>query len=164
LIEPAHPFLSIEQQCSLLNLSHSSYYYSPSAIDELTLTLLRLIDEEYTRHPFIGTRRMTNYLNRLGYEVNRKRIQGLYQKAGIEAVYPKPKTSQASPEKRIYPYLLRDVDITHNNQVWSTDITYSAPRLWIHKEVESKARVKMEYVNFCQDVTERDGSYWLLNN
>jgi putative transposase len=67
---------------------------------------------------------MTNYINRLGYEVNRKRMQRLYQIAGIEAVYPKPKTTQASPENRIYPYLLHNVDITHNNQVWSTDITY----------------------------------------
>lgn len=124
MIEPAHPFLSIERQCDLLNLPHSSYYYTPQVVDELTLTLLRLIDEEYTRHPFIGTRRMTNYINRLGYAVNRKRMQRLYQIAGIEAVYPKPKTTQPSPGNRIYPYLLHHVDITHNNQVWSTDITY----------------------------------------
>ena len=124
LIEPAHPFFSIDLQCDLLNLSRSSYYYLPLPVDALTLQLLRLIDEEYTQHPFIGTRRMTNYLNRLGYAVNRKRMQRLYQIAGIEAVYPKPKTSQPSPENRVYPYLLRNVGITHNNQVWSTDITY----------------------------------------
>jgi putative transposase len=76
------------------------------------------------RHPFIGTRRMTNYINRLGYAVNRKRMQRLYQLSGIEAVYPKPKTSQSSPENRIYPYLLRNLNIMRNNQVWSTDITY----------------------------------------
>jgi putative transposase len=67
---------------------------------------------------------MTNYINRLGYEMNRKRMQRLYQLSGIEAVYPKPKTSQSSPENRIYPYLLRNLNIMRNNQVWSTDITY----------------------------------------
>jgi putative transposase len=107
-----------------LNLPRSSYYYLPVAVDDLTLQILRLIDEEYMRHPFIGTRRMTNYINRLGYAVNRKRMQRLYQLSGIEAVYPKPKTSQSSPENRIYPYLLRNLNIMRNNQVWSTDITY----------------------------------------
>ena len=85
---------------------------------------MKLIDEEYTKHPFIGTRRMCEYLKDLGYSVNRKRIQNLYRKMGIEAVYQKPNLSKANKLHVIYPYLLRGKIITHCNQVWSTDITY----------------------------------------
>ena len=93
-------------------------------VDDLTLTLLKIIDEEYTRHPILGTRKMVEYLRRLGYCVNRKRIQKLYQLLGIEAIYQKPSLSQPDSSHRIYPYLLRGVAITHCNHVWSTDITY----------------------------------------
>jgi putative transposase len=116
--------ISIRRQCQLLSLPHSSYYYLPRESDEVTLELLKLIDEEYTRHPFIGTRRMVNYLGRLGYPVNRKRVQNLYKTLGIEALYPKKNLSQRSLEHRVYPYLLKGVKITHCNQVWSVDITY----------------------------------------
>lgn len=85
---------------------------------------MRHIDEEYTRHPFVGTRRMTAYLKALGFEVNRKRLQKLYKIMGIEAVYAKPKLSQVNKEHNIYPYLLKSKVITAPNQVWSTDITY----------------------------------------
>jgi len=85
---------------------------------------MRLIDEEYTRHPFFGTRRMLVYLRGLGHEVNRKRVQGLYELMGLEAVYPKPNLSQKNIEHRIYPYLLRGIKVERVNQVWSTDITY----------------------------------------
>ena len=124
MIEPAHSHLSIQQQCQLLGLSRSSYYYHPTEVDAFTLKLLNLIDEEYTRHPFIGSRKMVEYLQRLNYIVNRKRIQRLYQLLGIEAIYPKKQLSTPDNENRVYPYLLRNVEITHCNQVWSTDITY----------------------------------------
>lgn len=85
---------------------------------------MNLIDEEFTRHSFYGTRRMTAYLRNLGYAINRKRVQNLYQLMGLEANYPKPNLSKKHPEHKIYPYLLRDVAINQVNQVWSTDITY----------------------------------------
>ncbi len=86
--------------------------------------LLRLLDEEYTRHPFYGSRRMKIYLRDCGYNVNRKRVQRLMQKLGLVGMSPGPNTSKSHPEHKIYPYLLRGVEITKPNQVWSTDITY----------------------------------------
>ncbi len=85
---------------------------------------MQLIDEEYTRHPFIGTRKMTAYLKRKGHEVNRKRIQNIYHRMGIEALYAKPNLSKQNKEHKIYPYLLRGLSIDRCNLVWSTDITY----------------------------------------
>lgn len=85
---------------------------------------MNLIDEEYTRHPFYGTRRMMHYLRNLGHWVNRKRIRRLYRLMGLEAIYPKPNLSKANIAHKKYPYLLRNVEINRCNQVWSTDITY----------------------------------------
>ncbi len=85
---------------------------------------MRLIDEEYLRHPFYGSRQLTAWLNRNGHGVNRKRVQRLMKLMGIEAVYPKRRTSQPDAEHRVFPYLLRNVAITHPHHVWSTDITY----------------------------------------
>ena len=83
----------------------------------------QLLDEEYTRHPFYGSRRMTQYLCKLGYRVNRKRVQRLMQTLGLVGMAPGPNTSKAHPQHKIYPYLLRGLDIIRPNQVWSTDIT-----------------------------------------
>lgn len=85
---------------------------------------MRLIDQQYTRTPFFGSRRMATSLRKLGYQINRKHVQRLMHKMGLEAIYPRPKTSQPHPQHRIYPYLLRDLVIDRPNQVWSTDITY----------------------------------------
>ncbi len=85
---------------------------------------MRLIDEQYLKTPFYGWPRMTAHLRRQGYAVNHKRIQRLMQKMGIQAIYPKPKTSGAAPGHKVYPYLLRNLAITRPNQVWSSDITY----------------------------------------
>ena len=85
---------------------------------------LRLLDEQYTRTPFYGTRKMAAWLNLQGYVVERKRVRRLLQTMGLETIYPKPHLSQpGSPEQR-FPYLLRNVAVTAANQVWSTDITY----------------------------------------
>lgn len=124
LIEPDHASLSIRRQCGLIGLNRASYYYQPASETAQNLRLMRLIDEEYMRHPFLGSRRMREYLCRQGYRVNRKRIQRLMRIMGIAALYPKPKLSKTHPEDKVYPYLLRDVAITAPNQVWSTDITY----------------------------------------
>lgn len=124
LIDLEHKDINISRQCDLLGLSRASFYYTPKPIDEYTLKLLNLIDEHYTKHPEFGTRTMATWLSNLGYPVNRKRIQRLYGILGIEAIYPKPNTSKANKEHKVYPYLLRNVEITGNNHVWSTDITY----------------------------------------
>jgi len=85
---------------------------------------MRLIDEEYTRHPFYGRGQMTNWLNSQGHHVNPKRVRLLMQKMGIQAIYPKRKTSITNKEHKIFPYLLREMKIEYPNQVWATDITY----------------------------------------
>lgn len=119
-----HPELSIVQQCRLLKVPRSSLYYQAKGPSEEETTLLRLLDEQYLKTPFYGSRRMTVVLRQQGYPVHRKRVQRLMRRLGIEAIYPKPRLSQAYPEHQVYPYLLRDVAVTHPNQVWCTDITY----------------------------------------
>jgi putative transposase len=116
--------LSVREQCALLGLNRSTYYYVPATESPLNLQLMQLIDEQYMRTPFYGWPRMTDYLHKQGYAVNHKRVQRLMQKMGIQAIYPKRSLSQAQPGHKVYPYLLRDLAITHPNQVWSTDITY----------------------------------------
>jgi putative transposase len=124
LVEPWHPEISVRRQCDLLGVNRSGLYYQPMGESEENLMLMRLIDEEYTRHPFYGSRRMTFWLCDQGHEVNRKRVSRLMEAMGIEAVYPKPKLSQSGKGHKIYPYLLKGVEVTRINQVWSTDITY----------------------------------------
>jgi putative transposase len=124
LIESDHPQLSVRRQCELLGLSRSSLYYQPAPETVDNLRLMRLLDEEYTAHPFLGSRRLTKWLIEQGEPVNRKRVQRLLRIMGLEAIYPKPKLSAAGRGHRLYPYLLRNVRIERPNQVWSTDITY----------------------------------------
>ncbi len=124
LIELGHPELSVRRQCELLGLNRSSLYYEPAAETAANWRLMRLIDQEYTAHPFLGSRRLTKWLIEQGEEVNRKRVQRLMRLMGLEAIYPKPKLSAAGRDHRVYPYLLRNVSIQRPDQVWSTDITY----------------------------------------
>jgi putative transposase len=123
LIEASHPELSVRRQCELLGLNRSTLYYKPAPESPENLALMRRIDEEYTRHPFYGSRRMTVWLGEQGHAVNRKRVQRLMRLMGLEAIYPKPSLSAGSGHK-VYPYLLRGVKIERPDQVWSTDITY----------------------------------------
>jgi len=108
----------------LLGLSRSSLYYEPAQETAENLRLMRRIDEQYTACPFYGSRRITAWLATQGEVVNRKRVQRLMRLMGLEAIYPKPRLSQAGRGHRVYPYLLRDVRIERPNQVWSADITY----------------------------------------
>jgi putative transposase len=125
LVEPGHPELSVRRQCELLGLSRSGLYYQPAGETEANLRLMRLIDEEYTRHPFSGSRKMTVWLKEAHREeVNRKRVRRLMRLMGLEAIYPKPRLSQAGRGHRVFPYLLRDVAVERPDQVWSADITY----------------------------------------
>ena len=113
------------RQCELLGLPRSSYYYSPGQESAENLKLMRMIDEEYTRAPFYGVRRLTERLRRLlGEKINHKRVHRLMRLMGISAIYPKKRLSQGNKNHRKYPYLLGGVRIERVNQVWSTDITY----------------------------------------
>jgi putative transposase len=124
LVEPGHPQLSVRRQCQLLGLSRSSLYYEAATETEEDLRLMRRIDEEYTAHPFLGSRRLTEWLVEHGEVVNRKRVQRLMRRMGLEAIYPKPKLSLPGQGHKVFPYLLRGVTIDRVDQVWSTDITY----------------------------------------
>ena len=124
MIEPTHLQLSVRRQCALLGLARSGLYYEPRGESEENLQLCRLLDEQYTRTPFYGIRRMTAWLATRGYAVNHKRVGRLLRLMGLEAIYQKPRLSQPAAGHRIYPYLLRGVKIERPNQVWSTDITY----------------------------------------
>lgn len=116
MIDPKHTDLSITRQCKLVNIHRSSFYYPRKGIKVEDLELMRRIDEQYLRTPTWGSRSMRTYLRRLGYKINRKRVQRLMRLMGLEAIYPKPRTSRPHPEHRIYPYLLRHMVIERPNE------------------------------------------------
>jgi len=124
MINPNHPRLGITRQCRLVSISRSTFYYQGKGESPLNLKLMRLIDEQWLKRPFFGSRRMARHLGRQGYCVGRKRVRRLMKKMGLEAVYPRPRTSKPHPEHRVYPYLLRDMVIEKPNQAWCADITY----------------------------------------
>lgn len=124
MIEPDHKVLSIQRQCELISLPHSSYYREPMPESSESLALMRLIDEEYTRHPFYGSRKIRAWLNRQGYKVNRKRVQRLMQLMGLRSIAPQKRTSIPGEGHPVYPYLLGGLAIDHANHVWCSDITY----------------------------------------
>jgi putative transposase len=124
MVDRGHADISLRRQCELLGVNRSGLYYQPLGESDENLRLMRLLDEQYTRAPFYGSRRMAAWLGTQGFEVNRKRVSRLIAVLGIEAVYPKPKLSQPGEGHRVYPYLLREVEVERVNQVWSTDITY----------------------------------------
>jgi putative transposase len=124
LVEPENKQISIARQCQLLGLNRSTLYYQRQTEREEDARIMRLIDEQYTLTPFYGYRRMTVYLQSLGWRVNHKRVLRLMRKLGLEAIYPKPNLSKPCKEHLVYPYLLKDVEIERADQVWSCDITY----------------------------------------
>ena len=124
MIDPAHQNLSISRQCHLLNINRSTYYYKKRPIKPIDLKLMELIDKQYLKTPTWGSRSMRNHLRRLCYKVNRKRVQRLMRLMGLEAIYPKRKTSRPHPDHKVYPYLLRNMKIDRPNQAWAADITY----------------------------------------
>lgn len=124
MVERKHLRLSIARQCSLLSISRSSYYYEERVESPFNQKLMRLIDEQFLDTPYYGARLMTKHLKRQGYYVNRKRIRRLMHRMGLEAIYQKPDTSTPHPGHRVYPYLLRGMDIVRPNQLWCADITY----------------------------------------
>ena len=124
MIDRDLPDVSVVRQCELLDISRSSVYYSPAEASGYELELMGLIDKQYLQTPFYGSRKMAAWLRSQGYPVNRKRVQRLMRRMGIEAIYRHPRTTRADSRHKVYPYLLRNLQIDKVNQVWTTDITY----------------------------------------
>jgi len=124
LISIEHSRLSIVRQCELVDISRSSYYYTPSGESEFNLELMGKIDRQFLKTPFYGSRQMARHLRRRGYAVGRTRVRRLMRMMGLQAIYQKPRTSTPNVHHRIYPYLLRGLSIERANQVWCADITY----------------------------------------
>ena len=124
MVDRNHARLSVVRQCELLDISRSSVYYSPVQVGENELELMGLIDRQYLLTPFYGSRKMGVWLRGQGHQVNRKRVQRLMRRMGLEAVYRRPRTSTPASENKVYPYLLRGLHVSRANQVWATDITY----------------------------------------
>lgn len=124
MIERGHASLSIAAQCRLVSISRSSFYYAPVPETAETLALMAVIDAAFLDHPWYGSRQMARHLCRLGHAVGRRRVRRLMAKMGLAPIYQRPRTSDPHPEHRIYPYLLRDLEITRPGHVWCADITY----------------------------------------
>jgi putative transposase len=123
-VERDHSQLSVRRQCELLGISRSGWYYTPKGDSEENLVLMRLIDEQYLKTPWYGSRQMKRALRRQGHVVNRKRVQRLMRLMGLRSLAPGPNTSRKHPTHAVYPYLLRDRVIDAPNQVWCADVTY----------------------------------------
>ena len=164
LIERENKQIPITRQVQLLGISRSAVYYEPR-VDPYNLRLMHLIDEQYTKTPFYGSRRMREALRRKGYKVNRKRVQRLMRLMGIEAIYPKRNLSRAHPGHKIYPYLLRNKIIKEVNQVWGADITYIRTRYgwlylvaimdWVSRYILSWELSTTLEVDFCRRALEK---------
>ena len=125
MLDKSNDEISMRTQGGLLGLSRSGLYYSPCPENPYNIELMNLIDEEFTRHPFMGVETMTMYLRKdKRKHCGPKRVRRLMRKMGLMAVYPKPKTSISNEQHKVYPYLLRDITVNRPNQVWATDITY----------------------------------------
>lgn len=151
--------LSIARQCELVGLARSSWYYTVRGETPQNLALMRAIDKQYLKTPFFGSRKMALTL---GY--NRKRIQRLMQLMGLEAIYPKRRTTWPAHEHKVYPYLLRGVAVTRPDQVWASDITYVPMRHgflylvaimdWFSRYVVSWRLSNTLDVGFCVEALE----------
>ncbi len=124
MISKINTELSIVRQCDLLGVNRATFYYHLRPENEDDVTLMNEIQDIWERYPFYGYRRITATLRRAGYKINRKRVQRLMGKMGLQALYPKPRTSIANTEHKKYPYLLKDLPLERADQVWATDITY----------------------------------------
>jgi len=163
MVERGGP-LSLRRQSQLLGLNRSAVYYEPVAVGVYELKLMALIDRQYLRTPFYGSRRMTAWLQSQGYAVNRKRVQRLMQRMGLAAIYQRPRTSRAAPGHRIYPYLLRGLAIERVHQVWAADITYIpmahgflylvAVMDWVSRYVLSWRLSNLLEASFCIEALE----------
>ena len=124
MVDPQHEELSIARQCRLVSIARSSFYYESRGESPRNLELMRRIDEQFLETPFLGSRQMARWLRHQGYRVGRKRVRRLMRRLGLQAVFQRPRTSVPAPGQRIYPYLLRELEINRPNQVWCADVTY----------------------------------------
>ena len=124
MIRRDQPDLSLSRQCEILSISRSSFYYTLKGESLENLALMRRIDELFLKYPFYGSRQIERQLRREGVCVGRHRVRRLMRLMGLSAIYQAPRTSDPHPEHRIYPYLLRNLQISRPNQVWCADITY----------------------------------------
>ncbi len=124
MIERANPTMSITRQCRLLSVSRSCFYYAAKGESDATLALMRRLDALFLKYPFYGSRQLTRHLGREGERVGRHRVRRLMRLMGLEAIYQAPRTSDPHPRHRVYPYLLRNLEVTRANHVWCADITY----------------------------------------
>ena len=115
MIDRGRPKPSVSRQCKLVGVSRSSLYYRPVGPDQEDLDIMTKMDHQYLKTPFYGSRRMRVWLRSQGHNVNRKRVRRLMHLIGLETVYRRPNTSRPSPEHRIYPYLLRGLQVTRAN-------------------------------------------------
>ena len=124
MIDRGHKQLSLVRQCTLLNISRASVYYRPVSTRAEDLELMARMDRQYLKTPFYGSRRMKAWLLAEGYLVSRSKVRRLMRLMGLEAIYRRPNTSKPAPGHRVYPYLLKGVDVNRVDQVWAADITY----------------------------------------
>jgi len=123
-VDRAHE-LPIARQCLALDISRSSANRKPAGVSDDDIDLMRKLDELHLRRPFKGSRRLRDdFWDSYGLQVNRKRVQRLMRLMGIRALYPGAKTTRPNPQHKVYPYLLRELEINRVNQVWCTDLTY----------------------------------------
>ena len=162
--------LSIVRQCRLLDLNRSGLYYKPAEPCEEEPEIRRLIDVIHTNRPFLGARRIADALQGVNYRINRKRVQRLMREMGIRAVYPKPNTSKRNSKHKVYPYLLRNLNINRPNQVFATDITYvpmpkgfaylTVIMDWYSRKVLSWRLSNSMDTSFCIDALEEALHYY----
>jgi putative transposase len=140
----------------LLDLPRSTFYHVSQPVSPVELDLMKQIDRCHMKYPFYGSRRIRDWLADEGHLVNRKCVQRLMRTMEIVAVYPKRNLSLANQARKVYPYLLRNLEIAHPNQVWATDITYCAPslrrqsRMLLSKleHVWNASRITLEEINW----------------
>ena len=116
--------ISVSKQCKVLNLKRNFLFHWPKGESEENLEIMLLLDKLYFVIPFYGYRKITVWLQNQGFNINEKRVRRLMKLVNWKTIYKEPKTTVCNPEHKKYPYLLKDLKITHKNQVWATDITY----------------------------------------
>ena len=164
MVDPNHRRLSIVRQCELVQIARSSYYYDGKGESPLNLKLMQMIDTRFLDKPYYGQRQMARWLRRQGYNVGRKRVRRLMRKMGLMPIYQAPRTTVPHPEHRIYPYLLRKLEVTRPNQVWCADITYIPMRQgflylvaimdWATRAVLSWRLSNTMHPDFCVEALE----------
>jgi len=161
MIKRDHPQLSISQECKLVRLSRSAFYYAPFGIDADTLAMMKEIDRVFTKYPFFGSRQIAAYLRREEGVIGRHRVRRLIAKMRLGAIYKRPRTSQPHPQHPVFPYLLRKIQIDRPNQVWCADITFVHVRNgflylvaimdWTSRKVLSWRLSNTMHADFCVD-------------